>query len=398
MAGGLPAASRKDAALAKRLLLPTATFGPGGLSTPFPIPPTAFVQARGETALRERVRTEIPDAPGVYGMLDRHGEWAYVGKSKRLKTRLLSYFRAKSRAQKERRILDRAVAIAWEPQPNELAALVRELELIQRWRPFLNVQGQPGSRRHAFLCLTGSAVPKLRVERTPAANTKAWFGPLRAGYTAREAARRLNDWFGLADCPALALPTKPVCLRHDLGQCLGPCFAACTRRGYAAKLRAAKAFLDGADDAPLREIEAKIAAHSARLEFEIAGQWAPIRDALRWTLESLGRLRVAKGEYSFVYPLKGEGPSRVWYLIHGGLVVGCLPEPRTAAAGRAAAAQLTATFAGPPPETEKGGVLAFDLLLLVTAWFRKRPAALERTLSPAAALARCAPRPRRAAG
>ena len=205
-----------------------------------------------------------------------------------------------------------------------------------------------------------------------------------------------------ADEPALfSLPATPGCLRHDLGQCLGPCIAACSRRSYAARLRAARAFLSGADDSPLRQIEQRIAAHSASLEFEAAGQLAPVRAALRWALESLGRLRVAKGEYSFVYPLRGADGPRTWYLIHGGLVAGCLPEPRSAAAARAAEIQLRATFAAPPPDTENAGVLAMDLLLLVTAWFRKRPGHLERTIAPAAALARCqarAARRLRAAG
>src|SRR5262245_66178237 len=96
--------------------------------------------------LRAGIRDACPPRPGVYGMVDDAGELIYVGKAKALRARLLSYFRTYSRDPKAGRILHRARAIVWELVPSEFAALLRELELIRRWRPRFNVAGQPRHR------------------------------------------------------------------------------------------------------------------------------------------------------------------------------------------------------------------------------------------------------------
>src|SRR5688500_7572808 len=93
-------------------------------------------------ALRAQVQAECRDLPGVYRMLGATGLVLYVGKAKRLRTRLLSYFRAArkgGRRDKQARILRHAHALEWEYAPDEFAALLRELRLIKRHRPRFNV-------------------------------------------------------------------------------------------------------------------------------------------------------------------------------------------------------------------------------------------------------------------
>ena len=80
-------------------------FGPTSFSPSRRSPGTCEVGADGSTRLRKRVREQCPRRPGVYGMLDVNGELIYVGKAKCLRTRLLSYFRPRSRDPKAGRIL-----------------------------------------------------------------------------------------------------------------------------------------------------------------------------------------------------------------------------------------------------------------------------------------------------
>jgi excinuclease ABC subunit C len=343
--------------------------------------------------LLEQLRKELPNRPGVYGMLDADGRWIYVGKSKHLRTRVMSYFRVKTRASKERRILDRTVSIGWEPAPNEFGALLRELELIQRWRPIYNVKGQPGSRRHSYLCIGHKPAPYLYITERPGRDASAWFGPIPDGMRAKEALRRLNDWFGLRDCPKVVplafadqeelfpILRSPGCLRFDLGNCLGPCIADCTEAQYGAKIRAAKAFLSGRDPSPIVQLEREIDECVKQLQFERAGGLHVLLTELRWILEHLGRLRVAKGEYSFVFPQKSVGGGRVWYLVHGGLVVGAMQQPKDAKAAANAKERLSAVFSRAPVEAGSGGVRELDLLVLVASWFRQNPDDLAKTMS-----------------
>src|SRR5436309_2490526 len=146
-----------------------AGFGPSRL-TPDPDPPPIHgVTARRATALRARVRERCPRRPGVYGMVDRDGRLIYVGKAKCLRSRLLSYFRAGSREAKAGRIIDHTRAVVWEFAPSEFAALLRELELIRRWRPNYNVLGLPGRQRVSYVCLGRKPAPYLFLSRQPTA-------------------------------------------------------------------------------------------------------------------------------------------------------------------------------------------------------------------------------------
>jgi excinuclease ABC subunit C len=133
-------------------------------------------------------------------MLDGDGLLVYVGKAKHLRGRLFSYFRPRSRDPKAGRIVRIARTIVWEYQPSEFAALLRELELIQRWQPRLNIHGQPLRRLRTYICLGRKPAPYAFLARRPPAGALASFGPVPAGRKAREAVRWINDWFGLRDC------------------------------------------------------------------------------------------------------------------------------------------------------------------------------------------------------
>src|SRR5207237_6373859 len=83
-------------------------------------PPTPEAQLG---VMHADVRARAENRPGVYRMLTSAGEVVYVGKSKRVRTRLLSYFRCSFPEDKGARILREADAIEWDYTPSEFAAL-----------------------------------------------------------------------------------------------------------------------------------------------------------------------------------------------------------------------------------------------------------------------------------
>jgi excinuclease ABC subunit C len=375
-------------------------FGPLALLPGKEAPRLHTVKARRPGRLRARMRRACPRLPGVYGMIDAKGELIYVGKAKNLRARLLSYFRRRSRDPKAGRILKRTRTLVWEIAPNEFAALLRELELIQRWQPRFNVQGQPSHRRRVYVCVGRRPAATIFLAKQPPRTALAGFGPVPAGFKAREALRRLTDWFRLRDCPQsqemtfadqpelFALPLTPGCIRHEIGNCLGPCAAACSRDDYAAQVQAVLAFLDGQKDAPLDVLEGEMIAAAAKLDFERAAALRDKLDSLTWLSEHLRRVREAS-RHSFVYPVRGHEETELWYLIHEGYVRAVVPSPCNESSGRAASKCLRkvyggrATASGPPRAGEIDGVL------LVAAWFRRRTEERRSALEPAAALERC---------
>ena len=118
-------------------------FGPSAYLVDAPAPRHIRADAGKTGKLRAQLRVLAPQQPGVYGMIDAHQELIYVGKAKNLRTRLLSYFRPRSLPPRARKIIRHTASILWQACPTEFSSLLRELELIRRWRPRWNVQGQP---------------------------------------------------------------------------------------------------------------------------------------------------------------------------------------------------------------------------------------------------------------
>lgn len=377
-----------------------AGFGPCRLSQPG-VPPAPFqICGSRPSILRAGVRQACPKHAGVYGMLDARGVLIYVGKAKSLRARLLSYFRQRSRDPKAGRILRDTRAIIWERAPNEFAALLRELELIGRWRPRCNVQGQPHRRRQTYLCLGRQPAPYVFPSQRPPGTASAFFGPVPAGEKTREAVRRLNDWFQLRDCSQVqemrfADQTElfPVtraagCLRYEIGTCLGPCIGAVSRGTYQERVRAVRAFLGGTDREPLDSLERQMQAASTALEFERAAAARDKLEALQWLYDHLERLRQARECHSFVYPVAGPEGNDIWYLIRQGQVVSVVAAPRNGAHDIEAAAAVEAVFQG-KQSAKRGKREEVDTVLLVAGWFRRYPEERGRTLEPTQALARC---------
>ena len=98
--------------------------------------------------------------PAVYRMVDPSGRVVYVGKAKRLRSRLLSYFRDDASDERQLRILALTDQIEWDYQPSEFAAFLNELRQIRRHRPVLNIKLNR-ARRFGFVKVSGGPAPKI---------------------------------------------------------------------------------------------------------------------------------------------------------------------------------------------------------------------------------------------
>lgn len=352
-------------------------------------------------ALREVVRANAADRPGVYRMLGEGGEVVYVGKSKRVRTRLLSYFRADYPKEKGARIVREAATIEWSYVPSEFAALLEELRQIKRLRPRFNVAMKRDARNYAFVRMIGNVAPRLTVVRGAGAGERggAYYGPFVGAERLRDALRELGDTLGLRDCTLdgrmrfadqgelLPVPPRtPGCIRHEIGTCLGPCVAAVRADVYDERVRQARAFLEGRSDEPMERLRGAMQEASDALAFERA---AVLRDKLQ-RLESLreqfARLRFAVESLTFAYIVPGHDGDDRFYLIRRGVVRGEFPAPQLPGDWdrlREACERVFET--GQPEAVATVPSHEVDELLLVTSWFSTRPEELQATV-PAAAV------------
>jgi excinuclease ABC subunit C len=345
---------------------------------------------------RRLIRWHCPGTPGVYGMIDADGSLIYVGKSKALSGRLLGHFASNPAESKSRRIVQRTRRLVWENAPHELVALLRELELIRRWQPRFNVRGDPRRARSGLLCLGRGPASHAYLAAGPSDRDMARFGPFRAGFRTREWVRTVNNCFGLRDCsdrtPILfseqreLFPTErnPGCLRRDLGHCLGPCAAACTRGQYEDRIRAAGDFLRGRNRSILSELQSAMLAASAEGQYERAAALRDNWQNLRDLDDRLTRMRQVRRRFSFVYPLPGHvetDSGETWCLIRRGIVAAATPAPRDPQSAELCLKALDSVY-GDGPHVEATEREDWDVLLIVSAWFRRHPTELERTFSP----------------
>lgn len=363
-------------------------------------PLVQLIHARGANGLRMRVKQQCPREPGVYGMLDATERLIYVGKAKCLRTRLLSYFRPASRNPKAGRILGNSRVIVWEPADSEFAALLRELDLICRLRPPFNVQGQPGRRSRAYVCLGRRPAPYVYLTSRVPCGSEMSFGPVPSGRRARDAVRCVNDWFRLRDCPQtqpmvfaeetdlFPVARAPGCLRYDIGTCLGPCAALCSGSTYEERVSQASAFLRGRDRMLVRMLEQQMNAAASALEYERAARLRDDLEALRWLQGWLERLRGAR-QQSGIYPVTGRKGQGRWYLIRGGRVVASVAAPHDSYTGTAALAVLDRVYGQTFCDSRLTANEETEAILLLTRWFQRYPQERAKIIVPQTALRVC---------
>ena len=283
---------------------PEFGFGVDALN-PHPVRPIDAVGATNKRTLRSEIVRSCPRVPGVYGMLDRKGQLIYVGKSKSLRSRLLSYFADSNADEKGGRIIENARAIQWETQPSEFASLLREQQLIRRFSPRWNSQGVPKRQRPVYLCLGRPPAAYFFLAAKPPEQCIALEGPFYGAARMGRAVDALNKIFRLRDCSQkqvfrfaeqlqlFEMEYRPGCLRLELGTCLGPCAAACTRDTYDVQVNAAESFLDGFNDEPLVVVREQMETAAENRQYELASRAQQTLKSLEYLHRKLAML--AKG-------------------------------------------------------------------------------------------------------
>ncbi|NOK38125.1 nuclease [Corallococcus exercitus] len=341
--------------------------------------------------LLSHVRASAENRPGVYRFFGPAGELLYVGKSVRVRTRLLSYFRA-DEGEKAWEIVSQAHQVEWEYTASEFAALLHEFRLIKSHRPLYNVEHKR-DRAHCFLQLTREAVPRLRVVGQPGGGGSAeYFGPFHGRHTMADVVRAVNDLLELRDCPSetpmrladqiplFPMKDDPRCMRGQTARCLSPCAGGCTTAEYLAQVALARAFLNGESDRPLSILRERMAMAARRLQFEYAAELRDRAERLEnvqaWIVE-LGRtLR----RLSLVYTVRGHGGEDRTYVLRRGRIRAEVPAPRTSEEHAALEARVRDIFAMPEPEAMGLRAQEAQELMLVAKWFRLHPEELEATV------------------
>ncbi|HEX5385370.1 MAG TPA: excinuclease ABC subunit UvrC [Gemmatimonadales bacterium] len=233
----------------------------------------------------------LPEGPGVYLWKDAEGAVVYVGKAKRLRSRVRSYLVGESAASAaaaspKLRLLQRVIADVETIVVNsEAEALILENNLIKEYRPRFNVRLKDDKSYPSIAVTLGEPFPRLLVTRRRDIPGARYYGPYTDVGQLRRTLAIVRRLYTMRSCPD-DIPREPrerPCLDYYIGRCKAPCVGWQGEADYRAMVNDVVDFLEGrTHDVRQRVREAMLAA-SGREDFERAAQ---LRDALRW-LENL---------------------------------------------------------------------------------------------------------------
>ena len=223
----------------------------------------------------------LPDSPGVYLWKDADGVVLYVGKAKRLRSRVRSYFASDHlESVKTYALMRQAADVDTIVVPTEAHALILEANLIKEYRPRFNIALRDDKSYPYIKVTIQEPFPRVFVTRRLIDDGAKYFGPYTDVGQMRRALNVVKRIFTVRSCNydmPREMPER-ACLDYHIGRCKAPCIYAQSQADYRLMIDEVLLFLDGRTDEVIRRVRDRMDTAAASLDFERA---AELRDALR---------------------------------------------------------------------------------------------------------------------
>ncbi|MBZ9771502.1 excinuclease ABC subunit UvrC [Mesorhizobium sp. CO1-1-8] len=213
----------------------------------------------------------LPNAPGVYRMMNAAGDVLYVGKARSLKKRVTNYAQGRFHTTRIGRMVRETSTMEFVVTRTEIEALLLEANLIKRLRPRFNVLMRD-DKSFPYILLTGDHVsPGIYKHRGARSRKGDYFGPFASAGAVGRTINSLQRAFLLRSCTNSFYEnrTRP-CLLYQIKRCAGPCTGEVSHQDYAELVGEAKDFLSGRSQKVKTEISAAMQQASEALDFERA--------------------------------------------------------------------------------------------------------------------------------
>lgn len=231
--------------------------------------------------LEEKI-AHLPTSPGVYQFKDNRGNHLYVGKAKRLRHRVRSYFQDSSNHDGRIRVMVNKIEdVEVIVTDSEAEALILENTLIKRHQPRYNIMYRD-DKSYPYICITKNERPRVFPTRTVMKDSSKYFGPYdHVGHMRRmlETIRKTFDLCTCAVSPKLidkskGMPKWHSCFDDYLENCSGDW----ELERYQTAMGKVERLLSGRTEKLMREIKEEMSIASDALAFEEA---ARLRDSLQ---------------------------------------------------------------------------------------------------------------------
>lgn len=223
----------------------------------------------------------LPLTPGVYLMKNKRNEIIYVGKAKKLKNRVSSYFGSqKNHTAKVRKMVENVNDFDYILTDSEFEALVLECSLIKQHSPKYNILLKD-DKGYSYIKVTKGDWPQISAVLQKGNDDAQYIGPYTSSFSVRNSVDEARKIFMLPSCgksfPKEIGKTRP-CLNYFIKQCMAPCSGKVKQEDYYEAVTEALRFLQGDSAEIVKDLKQKMNDAAENLDFEKA---AKLRDKIR---------------------------------------------------------------------------------------------------------------------
>ncbi len=198
--------------------------------------------------LREKI-LNLPDSPGVYMYIDKNGKVIYVGKAKRLKRRVSSYFNRRHDSTRTNLLVRNIVDMRFIVVATEQDALHLENAMIKAYQPHYNVLLKD-DKSYPWIVVTDELYPRVFMTREKGIAGK-YYGPYSHPQAAKVVLQLIRDVYPLRSCrhaleeKSIARGKFRLCLDYHIGKCGGACRGLVSPEDYGRYVAQVRQILNG---------------------------------------------------------------------------------------------------------------------------------------------------------
>lgn len=200
-------------------------------------------------ALSQQVK-DLPQEPGIYQFFNAEGTIIYIGKAKKLKNRVSSYFAKQSgHSRKTKKLVSEIDRLAFMVVPTESDALLLENNLIKEHQPKYNILLKD-DKTYPYICVTDEPFPRVFSTRQLKGEGK-YFGPYASVRAMNAVLDLVMKLYTIRTCrfymdeQTIAEGKHELCLEYHIKNCQGPCMGLQSKQDYRADIEQVRSILKG---------------------------------------------------------------------------------------------------------------------------------------------------------
>lgn len=228
----------------------------------------------------QNILDTLPLKPGCYIMKNNLGNIIYVGKAVNLRNRVRSYFHNSADLHPRTRQMVQAITdLEWIVVDSELEALILEMNLIKKHRPFYNIRLKDDKRYPYIKVHWQDDFPKVTVTRKMDQDGSRYFGPYTSVWAIHQTLDVIRKIFPYLTCDrTITGRDSRACLYYDIKLCTAPCIGAIQKVQYRQMIDDLCRFLEGKTMPIVNRLNFEMEKASESMQFEKA---ATFRDQIR---------------------------------------------------------------------------------------------------------------------